>query len=157
MNIFDAALMDIRSAMNKSKAETRTYNRTQTPEKYYQPEYARFKLVIYFKDGRSRWYYSYDLQKFQNSQHIDEFNSMVKLIRIVKNNIGEFKTAILYATSELKPATASANFNYMVAKWDWYGNSLENQFINFRLHGADNKLDLYYLSQGQKVLTKKTE
>ena len=153
-DIFADVLNDIRQAVNKANQEPRQYNRQQTPDKFYTPEYARFKLVIYFKDGRSRWFYSYDLQKFQNSQHLDEYNSMVKLLRIVKNNAGNYKTAILYATINPKPETCSADYSYMIAKYDFYCNCLTNPMVNFQVIGSDNKLDLLRLSQGSKILTK---
>ena len=153
-DIFADVLRDIRQAVNKSNQDPRPYNRQQAPEKFYTPQYARFKLVIYFKDGRARWFYSYDLQKFQNSAHLDEYNSMVKLLRIVKNNAGNYKTAVLYATTAPKPETASADYSYMIAKYDYYQNMLTNQNVNFALHGQDMKLDLFRLSQGQKVLIK---
>lgn len=153
-NIFDTVLNDIRAAVNSAEKQTRQYNRITVQEKYYSPEYARFKLVIYFKDGRCRWFYSYDLQKFQNSKHIDEYNSMVKLLRIIKNNAGNYKTAIIYATINEKPEVLKADYSYMIAKYDFYGNALTNDKVCFSVKDNNNKIDLYRLSQGAKVLTK---
>lgn len=154
-DIFSQVLTDIRTAVNHSNEKTRNYNRTETPEKFYTPEYARFKLVIYYKDNRQRWFYSYDLQKFQNSAHLDEYNALVKLLRVIKNNFGEFKNAIIYATTKEKPDTATADYSYMIAKYDFYCNMLTNEHVSFVHRGNDFKLDLYRISQGQKVLIKK--
>jgi hypothetical protein len=154
-DIFSEVLTDLRTAINAANKETRQYNRKNTPENFYTPDYARFKLVIYYKDGRSRWYYSYDLIKFQNNAHLDEFESMKKLLRIVKNNHGQYKTAIIYATIEPKPEVKKCNYNYMVAKYDFYGNYLSNPFIEFKVIENDFKLDLFKLSTGEKTLTKK--
>ena len=99
-NIFDTALTDLRAAFDKSAQDPRNYSRKKAVNDFYTPDYARYKLVIYYKDGRSRWYYSYDLIKFQGGSRLDEYESMVKLLRIIKNNAGLYKTAVLYATTE---------------------------------------------------------
>jgi hypothetical protein len=153
-DIFSEVLADLRSVYNAAEQHTRNYNRKNEPEQFYTPEYARFKLVIYFKDGRNRWFYSYDLIKFQNSAHLDEFESLKKLLRVIKNNAGNYKTAIIYATTEIKPEVKKANYCYMIAKYDFYGNYLSNQFVEFKLIEKDFKLDLFKLSTGPKVLTK---
>lgn len=153
-DIFNEVLTDMRSVMSKANEKARDYNRTTNPDQFYTPEYARFKLVIYFKDGRSRWYYSYDLIKFQNSAHLDEFEALKKLLRIIKNNVGNYKTAIIYATTEPKPEVKKANYCYMIAKYDFYGNYLTNVMVEFKPIEQDFKLDLFKLSTGEKVLTK---
>jgi len=153
-DIFSEVLTDLRSVINAADKETRTYNRKNTPEDYYTPQYARYKLVIYFKDGRSRWFYSYDLIKFQNSTHLDEFESLKKLLRVVKNNAGNYKTAVIYATTEPKPEANKSNYNFMIAKYDYYGNYLSNQFVEFKPGENEFKLDLFKLTTGPKVLTK---
>lgn len=153
-DIFSEVLTDLRSVINAADKETRTYNRKNTPDEYYTPEYARYKLVIYFKDGRSRWYYSYDLIKFQNFKHLDEFESLKKLLRVVKNAAGSYKTAVIYATTDVKPEANKSNYNFMIAKYDFYQNYLSNPFVEFKPTNDDLKLDLFKLSTGPKVLTK---
>ena len=153
-DIFSEVLADLRTVINAADEKTRSYNRKNTPDEFYTPQYARYKLVIYFKDGRNRWYYSYDLIKFQNSKHLDEFESMKKLLRVIKNAAGSYKTAIIYATTDPKPEVGKSNYNYMIVKYDYYGNHLTNTFVEFKPGENEFKLDLFKLSTGPKVLTK---
>lgn len=154
LNIFDNGLQDLRAVMDKVAAGSRNYERKKEVNEFYTPEFARYKLVIYFKDGRSRWYYSYDLIKFQGGARCDEMQSMVKLLRIIRNNQGNFKTAVLYATTEEIPETKKASYNVEIAKYNWYGSYITNKYVEFIPGPQDFKLDLIKLKVGPKKIEK---
>jgi hypothetical protein len=109
---------------------------------------------MYFKDGRSRWYYSYDTIKFQGGARCDEYESLVKLLRIVKNNAGDYKNAIIYATVEEIPEVKKVNYNYEVAKFNIYGRHIENEYVTFKAGITDFKMDLLKLKLGSKKIQK---
>ena len=153
-NIFDTALTDLRAAFDKSAQDPRNYNRKKAVNDFYTPDYARYKLVIYYKDGRSRWYYSYDIIKFQGGSRLDEYESMVKLLRIIKNNAGLYKTAVLYATTEEIPEVKKVNYNYEIAKYNFYGTYVSNKYVAFLPGETDFKLDLIKLKVGTKKIEK---
>ena len=76
-------------------------------------------------------------------------------MRIVKNNQGNFKTAVLYATTEEIPVTNKAIYNVEIAKYDWYGNYVANNYVAFIPGEQDFKLDLIKLKVGPKKIEKK--
>lgn len=127
--MFNEAFKDFRSAIEQGKQPSRNYTKENT--QYYNPERARFKLVVWFKDGRSCWYYSYDSIHNNKLVHQDEWQSIKKLIRLAEVKFqGQYKNAILYANlTEDKLITGS--YNYEVIKWDYSGNQRQNKMINF--------------------------
>jgi len=152
--IFEAALTDLTGSFQNGEHDPRNYQRKKIPSDFYTPEFARFKLVMYFKDGRSRWYYSYDTIKFQGGARCDEYESLVKLLRIVKNNAGDYKNAIIYATVEEIPEVKKVNYNYEVAKFNIYGRHIENEYVTFKAGITDFKMDLLKLKLGSKKIQK---
>jgi len=111
------ALNDLRQAVEKSAQEPRTYNKTST--NVYKPEQARFKLVIWFNDGNRRTYYSYDNQYQGKTAHLDEYEALIKLMRLCKQYAGKFKNAQIFATLDPERRKDS-NYNYLIywAKWN---------------------------------------
>jgi hypothetical protein len=152
--IFEAALTDLTGQFQNGAHDSRNYQRKKIPSDFYTPEFARFKLVMYFKDGRTRWYYSYDTIKFQGGARCDEYESLVKLLRIVKNNHGEYKNAIIYATVDEIPEVKKVNYNYEVAKFNFYGQHTENEYVTFKAGATDFKMDLGKLKLGSKKIVK---
>jgi len=150
--VFETALTDLTGAFINGAHDPRNYQRKKLPTDFYTPEFARFKLVIYLKNGRSRWYYSYDTIKFQGGARTDEYESLVKLLRIVKNNAGEYKNAIIYATVEDIPEVKKVNYDYEVAKYNFYGTLKENENAVFKPGANDFKMDLLRLKIGGKKI-----
>jgi len=111
------ALNDLRQAVEKSAQDPRAYNKTSA--KVYKPEQARFKLVIWFNDGNRRTYYSYDNQYQGKISHIDEYEALIKLMRLCKQYAGKFKNAQIFATLDPERRKDS-NYNYLIywAKWN---------------------------------------
>jgi len=87
------------TAIDQSGISLRPYTRQVKPNKYYIPEYARFKLWVKFADGRKMTRYSYDEVYSQEKQQEirDEFNGLVRLINLL-GTYKEVKTAIIYAS-----------------------------------------------------------
>lgn len=112
-----AALNDLRQAVEKSAAEPRQYNKTS--DNVYKPDQARFKLVVWFHDGNRRTYYSYDNQYKSKNPHIDEYEALIKLMRLVRQYAGKFKNAQIFATLDPERRKDS-NYNYLIywAKWN---------------------------------------
>ena len=79
---------------------------------------------------------------------------MVKLLRIVKNQQGNFKTAVLYATTEEIPTTNKGIYNVEIAKYNWYGSYIYNKYVEFIPGAQDFKLDLIKLKVGPKKIEK---
>jgi hypothetical protein len=111
------ALNDLRQVIEKSAQEPRTYNKTSS--NIYKPEQARFKLVIWFHDGNRRTYYSYDNAYQGKTAHLDEYEAIIKLVRLCKKYAGKFKNAQIFATLDPERRKDS-NYNYLIywAKWD---------------------------------------
>jgi len=112
-----AALNDLRQAVEKSAQEPRTYNKTSS--NVYKPEQARFKLVVWFHDGNRRTYYSYDNAYQGKTAHLDEYEALIKLMRLCKQYAGKFKNAQIFATLDPERRKDS-NYNYLIywAKWN---------------------------------------
>ena len=66
MEIFADALKDFRSAFINAQSEVREYKKQS--DYVYKPTQARFKAVIYRKDGNTRYYYSYDNKTYNKNQ-----------------------------------------------------------------------------------------
>lgn len=148
---------DLRSAINQATAPHRNYQRKSQFE-FENPKYARFKAVIWYKNGKCRWYYSFDQCKFEGSTFIDEHISLKKLIKMILEKKNEYKNAIIYATPDEIPTTDKAQYNYEVVRWDYYGNIAEDDRVRFNRIDGSLKMDLIHLKmKGTKINNKKTE
>lgn len=144
------ALKDFRGIIEGAQKETRQYNKTSS--NIYKPENARFKLVIWFKDGNTRYFYSYDNKHLNKEVLIDEYEALLKLVRLAHKYEGTYKNAILYATLDPDKKTSS-NYNYQMMKFDIYNNKRTNKFVNFINLGKSNILDFKKMHQfGQEKI-----
>jgi len=121
-------LVDFRQVFIDAAQPAREYNKQS--DKKYNPQTARFKLVCWFKNGKTRYFYSFDNKHFNGAVHLDEQDSLMKLCRLVNKCKGEYKNAIIYATFEDNKLT-TGQYNFEVAKWDMYGNLRTNKSVNF--------------------------
>lgn len=128
--IFDAAFKDFRGAIEAAAQPVRNYNRT-SEKPTYKPENARFKLVVWFKDGNTRYYYSFDTKSNNKELIVDEFEGLKKLIRLVDSYKDKFKNAIIYATIEPDKSVKS-NFNCEVMRYNMYNAIKTNQYATFK-------------------------
>ena len=132
-------LMDFRQIFVDSARAVREYNKTT--DKIYKPSAARFKLVVWFKNGKTRYFYSYDNKHYDKTVITDEYQGLLKLLRLVDRVKGEYKNAIIYTTLTENKTTES-NYNFEVAKWDMYGNCKTNKAVNFLTNEKNVILDL---------------
>jgi hypothetical protein len=133
------ALKDFRGALDQAKQEPRQYEKKSS--NIYKPDNARFKLVIWFKDGNKRYFYSYDNKHFKEQVLIDEYEALLKLLRLVHKYNGTFKNAIVYTTTD-KDKKTSSNFCHEVVKFDIYGNQKTNKLVNFVNLGSNVLVDI---------------
>jgi len=102
--IFEVIQKENLGAFNEAKRIPRDY--TKQSNYQYKPEKGRFKLVVWFKDGNTRYFYSYDvLRKIKDDQGnekrvFDEFNGLMKLYRMIHKWKGKYKNAIIYMTNK---------------------------------------------------------
>lgn len=132
------ALKDFRGILEQATKEPRQYNKTSSY--IYKPEFARFKLVVWFKDGNTRYFYSYDNKHLNKEVFIDEYEALLKLVKLAHKFNGTYKNAILYATLDPDKKTSS-NYSYQMAKFDIYNNKRVNKFVNFINLGKSSVLD----------------
>ena len=137
------SLKDFRSAIEESDRTVRPYNKVS--KNIYRPDQARFKLVIWFKDGNRRIYYSYDNQYFNKVKHIDEHNSLIKLLMLMKKHTDQIKNAIIYATLDKDKLTESNSYDVQICWCNLSGNHKENKAVNFKVDGKNSLLDLQHL------------
>jgi hypothetical protein len=129
---------DFRQAIQESKTPLRKYDKQS--EHIYKPTESRFKLVVWFKDGNTRYFFSYDNIHEGKTVHIDEYEGLKKLMRCLNKFEGKFKNAIIYATLDSSRSTKS-NYNYEILKRDFYNNEKTNKIVNFCNLGKNNILD----------------
>lgn len=130
-NLLADGLKDFRSAIDQGSKPSRSYAAKTQNVSFYNPEQARFKLVVWFKDGRSCWYYSYDSIHLQGSVHQDEWQGLKKLIRLAEVKFkGSYKNAIIYANVD-PDKKSTGSYEYQVIKWGFSGNYQQNKCLNF--------------------------
>lgn len=128
--IFEAAFKDFRGAIEAAAQPVRNYQR-KTDAPSFKPEHARFKLVVWFNDGNTRYYYSFDNKSYNKELIVDEFEGMKKLIRLIDTYKGKFKNAIVYATIDPEKSVKS-NFNCEILKYNMYHAMKANKHATFK-------------------------
>lgn len=95
-------------------------NRAKTKRNKWKPEYARFKLKCYYKDGNTSVHYSYDMYHRYEAgikQHItDENAGVTKLFSYIASVQHKIKTCIVWVTFEKEKGTENARYNNEVFK-----------------------------------------
>ena len=143
-NFFDTALREFIH-------ETRSYNRKQEPNEYTTPPVARFKAVIYLKNNKSLWYYSYDFTKHNGKSYLDEQQGISKLCRLINRKQGEFKTAIIYANIDARPIPGT-NYNYEIVKFSGNNTYKSRNDLSFIVQGENCMLDIHNIEFKTKTL-----
>lgn len=134
---------DLRQVIDESKKETRQYNKTSNYK--YKPEQARYKLVVWFKDGNRRLFYSYDHIYHNKTKHIDENESFKKLLRLVHKYKDQYKNAIIYANMDQDRQIKTNEFNVAVAWFKISGEQVVNNAVRFVVQNENNVLNLKHL------------
>jgi hypothetical protein len=134
----ERGLNDFRQAIEETKTPLRKYEKQS--EYIYKPKESRFKLVVWFKDGNTRYFFSYDNVHVNKKVRIDEFEGMVKLMKLLDKYKDKYKFAIIYAT--LDPGrNIKSNYCYEILKRDQFNNTKTNKIVNFCNLGENNILD----------------
>jgi hypothetical protein len=96
MQKIDELFTDLNFLLQKGSIKANPIKKQET---IYQPEQARYRLLIYFNNkNNGTWLHSFDNQHYNNEIHIDEFNSLHKLARKVLTDYKNlYKHAIIYA------------------------------------------------------------
>jgi hypothetical protein len=137
--------LNLGSVLSDSAQPARDYNKIA--KNVYKPESARFKLAVWFKDGNTRYFHSYDNKHDQGGAvYCDEYESLLKLLRMVHKFSGTYKNAIIYATLNPLKATALKGYDTEIIKFDMYGNKKTNNAANFLNEGKNIYLDLKRLN-----------
>lgn len=142
--ILESELKDMRGALNQGKEPARSYKKESA--RIYKPTGARFKLVVWFNDGNTRYFYSFDNIHEQNTVHRDEWTGIKKLVRLLNTFEGKYKNAIVYATMD-PDNEPKKNYSYEMVKRDRYGNEKLNKFVNFVTLGKNVILDVPKMKQ----------
>jgi len=121
-------MVDFSTVLKESLQPIRNYEKKS--DNIYKPDQARYKLVIWFKDGNRRYFFSYDNKHYKDTIIVDEYEGLLKLIRLTHKYKDTFKNAILYATMDI------------------YGNKKTNSFATFKNQNNNVHLDLVRLNQG---------
>ena len=136
---------DFSNVLKDSVQPVRSYEKKS--DNIYKPAQARYKLVIWFKDNNKRYFYSYDNKHYLDRVITDEYEALLKLIRLTHKYQNSFKNAILYATMDPGKETKS-NYCVEVLKVDIYGNKKTNTFVTFKNENNNVFLDLINLNKG---------
>jgi len=139
MKAINDVFTDMRGVLDMAAEPVRNYNKTS--DNIYKPEHARFKLVIWFKDGNTRYYYSYDNKTYEKERIIDEYEGLKKLLRLINKYQGKYKNAFIYATLDQDKKTVS-NYNCEIIKYNIYGTMSANEHANFKNEGKNVIFDV---------------
>ena len=146
MTKIENLMQDFSNVLKESLAPIRNYEKKS--DNIYKPDQARYKLVIWFKDGNRRYFFSYDNKHYKDTVIVDEYEGLLKLIRLTHKYKDTFKNAILYATMDQDKQTKS-NYCVEILKVDIYGNKKTNSFATFKNQNNNVHLDLVRLNQGR--------
>ena len=138
-------MSDFSNVLKDSLAPIRSYEKKS--DNIYKPDQARYKLVIWFKDNNKRYFYTYDNKHYLDRVIIDEYEGLLKLIRLTHKYKDTFKNAILYATMDQDKQTKS-NYCVEILKVDIYGNKKTNPVAGFKNENKNVFLDLDRLNKG---------
>lgn len=150
MQKLDEIMTDLNFLLQKSSSKAKEIKKQ---EKIYQPELARYRLLIYFKNkNNGTWLHSFDNQHYNNEIHIDEYNSLHKLARKVLTDYKDlYKHAIIYANLDATPQVKSNNYNCEIIKFNTKGQVVINVNWEIVTRGKNSKLNLEILKNNLKI------
>ena len=92
----------------------------QKKRNQWKPEYSRFKLKCYYKDGNASVHFSYDIyHKYTagvKTVITDENEGLTKLITYILSVQHKIKTAVIWVTFEKEKGTETAQYNFEIFK-----------------------------------------
>lgn len=122
---------DTRELVNESLKPVRKYQRKKAVDQY-RPERARFKLKIWFLDGNSRIFYSYDLIQQKDSKYlVDEWEGLKKLSRLLRKYEQKMKSGVIFMSLDEDPDTEFTSYDVMIAKKRGVAPTRYSKKLNF--------------------------
>ena len=156
MQKLDEIFTDLNFLLQKSSIKA---NEIKKQETIYQPEQARYRLLIYFNNkSNGTWLHSFDNHHFNNEIHIDEFNSLHKLARkVLVDYKNLYKHAVIYANLDEKPSVKSNNYNTEIMIFNKLGQVKQNKHWEIKTIGKNSRLNLDLLMDHKKIEQKDFE
>ena len=156
MRQFDEIYNDLTFILEKGSVKAKEIKKQET---IYQPEQARFRLLIYFNNKQTgTWLHSFDNQHYNNEVFIDEFNSLHKLVRKVLTDYKNlFKHAVIYANLDERPLVKSNNYNTEIIIFNRLGQVKMNKQFEIKTIGKNSRLNLDNLRDHKKITQKDFE
>jgi hypothetical protein len=150
MRKFDEIYNDLNFILEKGSIKAKEIKKQET---IYQPEYARYRLLIYFNNKKNgTWLHSFDNQHYNGEFHIDEYNSLFKLVRKVLTDYKNlFKHAVIYANLDEKPNVKDNNYNTEIFIFNKLGQVKQNKHFQVTTIGKTTKLSCEFLQDYKKI------
>ena len=156
MQKLDDLMKDLNNLLEKG-ANKANYIKKQ--ETIYQPELARYRLLIYFNNkNNGTWLHSFDNQHYNNKIFVDEYNSLHKLVRkVLVDYKNLYKHAIIYANLDEQPSVKSNNYNTEIVIFNRLGQVKRNKYFEMVTIGRNSKLNCTRLKDNKKIIEKDFE
>lgn len=156
MQKIDDLMTDLNFLLQKGSIKAKEVKKQET---IYQPEQARYRLLIYFNNKQTgTWLHSFDNCHYDNKVFKDEFNSLHKLARKVLTDYKNlYKHAIIYANLDNEPLVKSNNYNAEIIIFNRLGQVKRNNCWEIKTIGKNSLLNLDYLRDNKKIQQKDFE
>ena len=156
MQKLDDLMKDLNNLLEKG-ANKANYIKKQ--ETIYQPELARYRLLIYFNNkNNGTWLHSFDNQHYNNKIFVDEYNSLHKLVRkVLVDYKNLYKHAVIYANLDEQPSVKSNNYNTEIVIFNRLGQVKRNKHFEMVTIGKNSKLNCNRLQDNKKIIEKDFE
>lgn len=127
----------LHSLLEPAMQPVRAYQK-KVKRKQFQPEFARFKLKFYYKDGNQSVHYSYDFyyttENGERKKIHDESDGWLKLLRLIEKNKDLFICAMIWCKLGDDTNVRAGGYNNECAKFKANGSVSINTSIGWR-HG----------------------
>lgn len=111
-------LKSVADAINRANEIVRPYFRKVTPSEIFIPDFARFKMKIYYRTGKSSVYWSLDYTTKENGETVrDEWTGLMKLVRLAETKIKanrQIKSIVIWASDEETPDTKAQRYAHQI-------------------------------------------
>lgn len=118
------------------QAPVRSYHHKQA-RTFYKPDFARFKLKVYFRDGNGKVMFSYDTYKKyvegKKTTVLDEREGLIKLVRCVNKyqKSDRLISAVIWACVTPEKNTKESLYNFEVVKFVRHKENWFSPFLKF--------------------------
>ena len=127
-------IRNVINVMERAQEPIRPYLKKVANFEIFTPDYARYKMTVYYKGGKRASYHSLDTVTKDNGATVrDEYESLMKLVRLAEQKIKSsqfIKSIVIYCTEGKTPETKTADYSILVYKRT-YLTTYSNQNICF--------------------------